>query len=550
MVVETKLNIGGTFYDDMRDMLVISSIGENNSSSSFKIIFPNLSGNHKTDFSIGNEVGIWADKDSTPATTKIFTGIVENIKFKGRFQREIIELEGRDFTAKLMDSTVEPVVFNNTEVSSIVTSIISDNVEDITTNNVETTTTTLNYIAFNHIPVFDALRQLAELSGSTFFVDTDKDLHFVTKSSTSSGVTLAAGTNIIESRFKINDKELYNRVWVYGDRELTGIRDKFQGDGTGSIFNLSYRPHNTEVLVGGTGSVTMQGGIFEVVVGAPTSGIQYLVDFDQQKIIFTSGTEAGNNIPAGNASIFVDYDRSTPIIKFGETRDSVTNFGVHTKVVVDKNIKDPQMASDQVVSILNQSSEPATEGTIEVEGILVLTAGDTIIVNEPFYNINNITYDILEVKYAFNKENNFADKVLTVRVSRRLKNVTDTIKQLILDIKKLQADDIDTADVISRLEFGTGSFTIKVKDFFVKTRTVGSSFILGHPHTNPGGEGAGGILGSIVASGINFLGDSRSAFTNNVIGNLGEYEEDFSTTIYRDSGVTDASWTADLLDFT
>ncbi len=367
MVIFTKLDIGGTTFDNSLTMNVTSSIGENNSSSSFSISFLNESGRHASDFSIGNEVEIFADKDVDPATTKILTGILEDINFSGKGQTERIILSGRDFTARLMDATVEPVVFNDTEVSSIVTSIINDNVLDITTNNVDTTSTTLSHIAFNHTPVYDALKQLAELSGFTFFVDTSKDLNFKIKGGTSSGVTLGSGTNITKSRFRTTDRELYNKVWVYGDRELTGIRDEFkQGGGGGSVFTLSYKPHHTEVVVGGLGSVTMQGGIFELLVGTSISGTQYLVDFDQQKIVFVSGTEAGNNIPVESASIFVDYDRSTPIIKFGEDRTSIDQFGPHTKVIVDKNIKDPNMAKDQVISIFNESSQSATNVTVDV----------------------------------------------------------------------------------------------------------------------------------------------------------------------------------------
>ncbi len=513
MVIFTKLTIGGTTFDDQTRMEVVSSIGANNTSSNFIINFPNDRGKHNTDFNIDDEVVIFADKDTDPAVTKKITGIVEDIRFKGIGQFEQIELVGRDFTARLMDSTVEPVVFNNAEVSTIITNIISNNVSDITTNNVDVTTTTLTHIAFNHIPVYDALKQLAELSGFNFFVDTDKDLNFKVKGGVVSGVTLGSGTNITKSRFRTMDRELYNKVWVYGDRELTGIRDEFQGDGLETNFILSYKPHNTQVVVGGLGSVTLQGGIFEVVAGDATSGIDYLVDFDQQRIIFTSGTAAGNNIPAEFASIFVDYDRSTPIIKFGEDRTSIEQFGPHTKVVVDKNIRDPQMARDQVISILNESSQPATQGIIDVEGIIDLTAGNTIIVNEPFYNINNVTYDILEVKYIFTPKNNESDQVLIVKVSKRLKDITDTIKQLILDVKKLQVDDIDNVDVISRLEFAAGSLGVKVSDWKVKTRTLGSSFILGKGPHGVTGPTFGGILGSIVASGINFLGDSRSALS-------------------------------------
>ncbi len=122
-------------------------------------------------------------------------------------------------------------------------------------------------------------------------------------------------------------------------------------------------------------------------------------------------------------------------------------------------------------------------------------------------------YEILEVKYIFTPKNNESDRVLTVKVSKRLKDVTDTIKQLILDVKKLQADDVDTSDVLSRLEFSIGSLGVKVSDWKVQTRTLGSSFLLGVAPHGVTGPTFGGILGSVVASGINFLGDSRSALS-------------------------------------
>jgi hypothetical protein len=40
------------------------------------------------------------------------------------------------------------------------------------------------------LPIFDALKQLAQLSGYIFYVDVDKDLHFEMAENVSSGVTL------------------------------------------------------------------------------------------------------------------------------------------------------------------------------------------------------------------------------------------------------------------------------------------------------------------------------------------------------------------------
>ncbi|MHA1868742.1 MAG: hypothetical protein ACTSXD_11920 [Candidatus Heimdallarchaeaceae archaeon] len=476
MVVYTKLNIDKTLYTDAERIIVTSSIGDNNASSSFRILFPNYNGKHKNDFSINDEVEIWAEKDVDPPTTKIITGIVEDIKFRGKGLDEKIEIKGRDYTARLMDSTVEPEVYNKQEVSVIVKDIIDKYVSDITYTNVATTSTIITHIAFNQIPVYDALKQLAELSNHIFWVDTSKDLYFRPKEETSSGEILD-NTNITKSSFRQTDSELYNKVWVYGGRMLTGVTEEFSSI-TGSIVNLKYKPHNVEVI--GGGSYTYQGGVYEMLVGTPISGTQYLVDYDQQRIVFVSGTYVGDNIPPGSYTI--KYDRSTPIIKYGEDKQSIANYGPKIKVIQDKNIVDPQMARDMVVSTLNQYSEPAIQGDISLEGVVYLVAGNTVIVNMPNQNINSETYTILEARYEFNKKNCRSNQVLKVRISKKLKDMIDTIKQLMLDVKKLQAEDMNVTDVYSRMEFATGSVGARVSKWYIKERSIaGDALVWGHP---------------------------------------------------------------------
>ena len=506
--IKTKLIIGDTIYTDADRIRVTSSIGVNNASSSFKIDFPNFDGEHKTDFNIGDEVIVYADKYETPIT-RIITGIIEDIKFKGKEIKETIMLRGRDYTARLQDVTVEPEVYNNQEVSVIVKDIITKYVDNITVTNVNTTTTTLSHISFNQMPVFDALKQLAELSGFIFWIDVDKDLNFKAKGITSSGKTLD-NTNVIRSEFRETDKELYNKIWVYGDRILTSWQNIFTADGTGSVYTIDYKPHNTEVNV--AGSVMLRGGIFEMIFDAPASGTEYLIDYNSRNIVLCSGTQCGDNIADNGVAVVVDYDRGTPIIKYGENRTSIDLYGPKTKVINDKNITDPQMAKDIVVSTLDQYSLPSMQGLITLQGTVYLVAGNTVVVNLSNQDISSETYDILEAKYDFTTKNCQANSVLTVKVSKKLKDFVDTLKQLILDLKRLQAGDIDITDVYSRMEFATGSFGVAVKNWKVETRTLGSSFILGHPgiQSNPQG---GGILGSVVSSGINFLGDTRSSLS-------------------------------------
>ena len=467
-------------------------------------------------YNLGNGTEV---QDLASDNTKIFSGILENIRFPSKALDEDVLLSGRDFTARMMDRTVEPEVYTTLPAGSIVKDIISKYTDDITTTNVDDSPTTISRIAFNHTPVYDAVRKLAELSNFVFYVDEDKDLHFNAESSTSSGKTFDSG-NVVKADFKDRRDTVFNEIWVYGDRYLDGFKEEFTGDGTGSVFTLTHRPHNTNINVGSPTELSTKqtGGIFGM--GAiPISGTDYLVDFFDKQIIFVSGTTLDySSIPANNALITVEYDRSLPIVKVGRNQDSIKAYGTRIKRIVDKDIKDPETAQERLIQEIDKAPIPAKQGVLDINGIVAVTPSQTCVVNLPNQNVSNKTYDILEASYNFNKKKNLAEDVLRIKVNKKITDVTDTIKDLINDVKQIQGEDIDTGDVITRFEFNTGSFGIRTSGLVLSTRTMGSSFLLGvpGPATNPQ---AGGILGSVVVSGINFLGANNvSAYTINFSG--------------------------------
>jgi hypothetical protein len=486
MSIKTRFDVEGTEYNDNNGIEVVSATGENNSSSTFSVDFDNYIGRNVSNFSVGNEVTIYADDNESP-TTKIFSGIIETINMIGQDNNEGMNLRGRDFTQRLMDTIVEPQVFNDTEVSEIVTSIVAD-VPDITTNNVDVTSTTLSRISFNNISTFDALKQLAELSGFIFYVDVDKDLHFEAKSSISSGVTLDT-TNILNMTTEDTDDGLFNEVTVYGDRVFTGVVESFTANG-GSVYNLEFKPHNTEVFVGGS-TTPKRGGVFELV-GFNPSGVEYLVAYNDQNIVFVSGTDAGDNIPtSGTDSFTVNYDRTTPIIKLARDTSSQTQYGLKQKVIVDKTINDPDQAADFAKTFLNSNKGIVKEMTARLNRVINLTAGNTVMVNYPYHNINS-SYQILEVKYDLKPNSNFMESHISVKLNKKKPDFIDTLKKQINAIEALQSSDVEEGDFLSRLEFATGSVGQKVKSWTVSTTSIGSDWYLGSPAVENGFIGSPG----------------------------------------------------------
>ena len=92
------------------------------------------------------------------------------------------------------------------------------------------------------------------------------------------------------------------------------------------------------------------------------------------KIIWTSGTTIGNNIPGSLVVSTVNYDRSVPIVKFGDEEPSIATYGPRSKVITDKNIKDPRQATDLVLATLGEYAYPSKQGDIKIQGVAPLTA--------------------------------------------------------------------------------------------------------------------------------------------------------------------------------
>lgn len=517
-MINTLFQVSGVSYNPI-NIDVSKSISEYSTSSKFTANFDTPFGRHSDDFNIGNEVKIFADKDTDPAVTNIFTGILEGRNFEGEGNSQTLKLLGRDYTARLMDVTIEPVVYTNSEVSTIVTNIISNEVKDITTTNVDITTTTLERIAFNHITVYEALKQLAELSGFMFYVDNDKDLHFEIRNSISSGFTFN-NTNILSSSFETNREDFSNIVWVYGDRQLTTApREIFtQTASLGSVITLVYKPFNTNVSV--LGSI-YKGGVFNMVSSSSVSGLDYLVNYEDRQIIFVSGTTPGySRIPPDTGSAVITYERSVPIVKFGQDDSSIAAFGPKEKVIVDKGIKDAQTAKKVLLNELDNSL-PLDRINLKLNGWFVLTPGNTCIVDIPNFNLNK-TVGILDVGYEFNPSNVRSEDVINVSLDNKIGDLTDQISDLNKRLKKIEALDADDSDLITRLQFSLGSVLVVGSKWQIRTNVItGSGYHLYSTNfTPPSGPFhlASGTLQATLAGSYTGSASSFAGFTTILTG--------------------------------
>jgi len=484
-MIKTRVTIGGTDYNECSRCTVNVATSTFATVSDFDIRYDNRYGDYSDKFSINDEVLIYADKDAEP-TTKMFSGVIEAIKFSGRDSSEFVSINGRDYSVILMDILVNPRIFRDTEISEILKSLAVQNLigTGLTWTNVNATTTTLDKITFNNMSVFDAFNQLAELAGFYFYVDVNKDIHFEEKNAVDSGLVFETG-NTISSKFDKADDNLFNQIAVYGDRQLTGAREIFTTgtDNIGSVYVLDAKPFQVSAFLSGASNTQYQPGGILNVSNPEDENVKFLVDYNKQSVVLTSGTTAGNNIAPTGSVIIIDYQRSTPIISIKNDVTSIATYGLKQKNIFDRNIKDLNEANSKATSFLAEHINPTQEGTILLNDVLSVTPGQTAFVNLPHFNISG-ALSIINARYEFLPMNNSANRVLEVTMDKRIRKFTDLMKEQELRLRKLEGAEIDTS--ITNVELATGSIGISGTSIIV-SRLIGSAFyfnVTGHDILN------------------------------------------------------------------
>ena len=502
MVIYTTINIDGTDYNDNTTISLNKSVDEYNTTSSFTVRFKNTNGQYNSTFSLNDEVKIYAEKDVTPATSQHFLGIIEDISFEGHSQKEVIVLTGRDYGAILQDIIVSPRIFKNQEAGSIIKSLVIQNANGygITTNNVASTGVNIDKITFNNVSLFDAIKQLATISGYYFFVDNDKDLNLLLKESVSSGLTVN-NTNVTKSNFKTTDNDIFNRVTVYGARQLTGVRETFAPQ-AGSVYVVDDKPSNVKMTGSAAVNVSIQPGGIEGVADPENESVQFLVDYNGYSVILTSGTTAGDNTGWTGSSVIIDYQRSSPLVSIKQDTVSQTAYGLKDKLIVDRNIKSQDEAVLKATTLLADSKDPKIQGAVSLHGIMDVTPGETVVVDIPFHNISSETFSIINAKYDFNSRNNLSEQVVSLTLNRKIKNVLDIMKEQEIRLRILEGGEVDTS--VTNLEIAIGSVSVD-SSYDVISRSIGSAFyfhIPGHNQLNSSSALLGDMrAGSTVISG-------------------------------------------------
>ncbi len=411
---------------------------------------------------VGEEV-IITDENSL----KIFAGNILSIRHS--FVGKLInyEVECKDYTSEL-DRIQVIDSFDNQTVTQIINYINTNYLTGITTTNVDCPII-IKRIVFNRKSVTECLNSLVKLTNYVWYIDYDKDIHFIAKNTEIAPFSIADNSqNLINDSLDLtNDlSQLRNIVIIRGgDKVATNTRDKdHTTDGVMTVFNTDYKFDSLPtVLLGG---VAQSVGVDNL----NTTGYDCYWNYNEKYVRFDVAPTAGQALKiTGNPLI--------PIIVQVENIASVSQYGRYEFSKVDKSLKSADDARLYAQAEIDSYGKAVREGGFRTykSG---LSSGQTISINLTDVNISD-TFIIQSVSLNMlsRKKGEYAVEIATTQTMGIIKFLRDKLlntKNIELNendvLEKYYVDyqNITVVEEIGILTQMTDNATISVKEDILK----------------------------------------------------------------------------------
>jgi len=307
-------------------------------------------GNRSWKPAVGNEIEVYDGND------KIFSGVVIKVKeITEGAKLPRYEVECKDLSHYL-DKRLVVERYENQTIASIISDIISKYASDFTVNNVDCDIE-VSSIAFNYVPVSQAIQMLAEQVNYCWYVDYDKDIHFFPQNNETAPFNLSdTNGKYIFNSLEIRDdlSQIRNLVLIRGGEKLGNQRSEyFVGDGDSHIFPLANKfAEKPEVAMDGN---------------SQTVGVEYLDDdasfqvlwnFNEKYIRFVGTPSSGSPIVATGTPY-------VPIMVQVQDDASIALYGKYEFKKIDKTIKTSEEAKQYALAQLEAYKGSIKEGSFQ-----------------------------------------------------------------------------------------------------------------------------------------------------------------------------------------
>lgn len=315
----------------------------------------------------------------TEGTTKLFAGKILQLSYNRLGSETTINLVATDYTRELDRRLVVENYQNKTD-AEIIQDIVARYTQGtgITATDVETGITAKN-IVFNYLPPSQALKKLTDLSGKIWWLDYDKNIHYVALTTYQAPFDIDTD-NAQYSNLQISkdNTDIRNRVYVRGGTYLSdAITISMVADGEQTIFNLPEKPHEITMEEGGVAKTI---GIKNI--SAPAD-FDYLLNYQEKYIEKANGTP-----PTASTVMEFTFKYNVPVLVAVEDRDSIEEIGTYEYAIFDTDLNNQDDARERAQAELTDYAKTLVDGTFETI-VTGFQAGQYIHIDLPSLDIDD-----------------------------------------------------------------------------------------------------------------------------------------------------------------
>lgn len=397
--------------------------------------------------------------------TRLFAGKIVQATY-GRLGagEVIIDITATDYTRDL-DRNLVVEGYEGMTDKEIIEDIVANYCQGtgITATNV-VEGVTINKITFNYLQPSQCFRKICDLTGRSWFIDYEKDIHYFPPTQTAAPFNIDTDTSTYKNlKISKDNSNVKNRVYVRGSTYLSDYTTTSQvADGEQTVFILPSKPHDFSITEGGVSKTV---GIKNI--DSPDS-YDYLLNFQEKYVEKANGTP-----PAADTVMEFTYKYDVPILVAVEDSDSIDEIGQYEFAIFDTTIKSQEDARSRAQAELSDYADTIVDGSFITyeDGF---RAGQYININLPDYGINE---DYL-VQKVMMKSLGAGEYYYTVSIAN-----TKKLGVILFLIKLLENDkntlDIDPNEVVDEL-FTPDSQGILISDSITSDSLIEPPFKWGY----------------------------------------------------------------------
>ncbi len=392
---------------------------------------------------------------------KLFGGKILEIDFERLGASEtLLSLRCIDYTREL-DRNLVVEGYENMTDKQIFDDIVANYCQGtgITTVNV-IEGVTINKIVFNYMQPSQCFRKICELTGRSWYLDYDKDIHYFPETTTNAPFDIdSSETRYRKLKVSKDNSDIRNRVYVRGSTYLSDFTTiKMKADGVQTVFNLPSKPHSFTMT---EDDVSKTVGIKHI--DDPAS-FDYLLNFQEKYV-----EKADGNAPAEGTEMSFTFKYDIPILVAVEDRDSIEEVGQYEHAIFDSEIKDLEVARERAQAELADYADTIVDASFltNTDGF---RAGQYVNINLDQFDVND---DYL-VQKVIAKSLGGGEFVYTIQLAstKKLGIINFLIKLLENDKNFLE---IDPNEVVDEL-FTPDSQGITIDDSIVSDSLIEPPF--------------------------------------------------------------------------